>query len=129
MRGDKEWNPIDIHTIGMISPPQWHRLWPTQQLPEVTSPPQGRSYSSKRDRLHNSSSDSDSSTQDNTKKPKLGDNDTTQEEQEQDNTGTKPKEGQLKANGWKHFYEVTKKGTEAPTKNGRAQNLCYTIGK
>ena len=74
--------------------------------------------------------------QDNTKKPKMGDNDTaqeehaTQEEQDQDNTSTKPKEGQLKANGWAHFYEVTKKGTEAPTKNGRAQwDRHYTIGK
>ena len=53
--GDKEWKPIDIHSIGDISSPEWHRLWPKQQLPEINSPPQGRRQSTKRDRIDDSS--------------------------------------------------------------------------
>ena len=67
--GDKEWKNIDIYSIGDISPPEWHRLWPKQQLPEINSPPQGRRQSTKRDRLDDSSSsESDSPSHDNTKK-------------------------------------------------------------
>ena len=59
--------------MGYISPPEWHKLWPKQQLPEINSPPQGRHQSTKRDRLDDSSSsDSDSSSYDNNKKQKMG---------------------------------------------------------
>ena len=68
-RGDKEWNTMEgIESMGPISPPEWHRLWPTQRLPEITSPQQGRHYTTKIDRLRHSSSDSDTSTQNNIKK-------------------------------------------------------------
>ena len=71
--GDKEWKHVDIHDMGYISPPEWHKLWPKQQLPEINSPPQGRHHSTKQDRLDDSSSsDSDSPTHDNNKKQKMG---------------------------------------------------------
>ena len=66
----EEWKLTDIHALGHISPPEWHKMWPKQQLPEMHSPPQGRYPSTKRTRSSESSAtdSDDSSSQDNTKK-------------------------------------------------------------
>ena len=86
MKGEKEWKvQDDLEAMGTISPPQWHKLWPIQKVPELTSPPKGRSYSHKNKKVHNISTDSESSVQDN-KKQKLEDTNTELESLAQDNT-------------------------------------------
>ena len=122
MKGEKEWTTQhDLEAMGKISPPQWHKLWPTQKIP-----PQRRNYTHKRDKLHNISTDSDSSSQDYNKKQKLEDTNTAPEEQEQDDTHPKPKEGQVKA--WTTFLNTHSKHTEEQPKNGtgkRGHSLSY----
>ena len=105
--------------MGKISQPQWYKLWPTQKLPELTSPPQGRNYTHKREKLHNISTDSESSSQDYNKKQKLEDTNTAAEEQEQDHSHLKPKEGQVKA--WAAVLNTHSKHTEEPPKNGKGK--------
>ena len=61
---------MDINSLGHISPPEWHKMWPKQQIPQMHSPPQGRYTSHKRTGsgdLSGTESD-ESSSQDNTKK-------------------------------------------------------------
>ena len=116
MKGEKKWTTQDnLESMGKISPPQWHKQWPTQKLPELTSPPQGRNYTHKKDKLHNISTDSDSSTQDNNKKTKLEGTNTMEKAPEeapaQDNSYLKPEEGQVKA--WAAVWNIHNKHTEA----------------
>ena len=123
MKGEKEWTTQDnLESMGKISPPQWHKLWPTQKLPELTSPPQGRNYTHKRDKLHNISTDSDSSSQDYNKKQKLEDTNTEAEEQEQDNAQPIPKEGQVKA--WTAFLNTHTSTLKNHQKTGRANGVA-----
>ena len=44
--------------MGPISLPEWYKMWPTRQVPLLTSPPKGRNYNVKN--AHNLSTDSDS---------------------------------------------------------------------
>ena len=119
LKGDKEWTQKDnLECLGTISPPQWHKLWPAPKVPELTSPPQGRNYTHKKDKLHNISLDSDSSTQDHTKKQKLEDTDTDTAQDGQEHDQLKPKDGQVKA--WSAFYNSHGKNTDTPApKNGK----------
>ena len=118
IKGEKDWKQNDnLECMGTISQPQWHKLWPAPKLPELTSPPQGRNYTHKKDKLHNISSDSDSSSQDHNKKQKLEDTNTASEGQEHDQSHTKPKEGQVRA--WSAFLNSHGKHTEAPAAKKR----------
>ena len=45
--------------MGDISDPEWHKMWPNIEVPDITSPPKGRKYHTKH--VHNLSTDSDTS--------------------------------------------------------------------
>ena len=45
--------------MGDISEPEWHKMWPNIDVPDLTSPPKGRKYHSKN--VHYLSTDSKSS--------------------------------------------------------------------
>ena len=70
----EEWKITDINSFGPISPPEWHKVWPKQHIPQMNSPPKGRYPSNKRHRLSESSAhdSDDSATNDNTKRHKIG---------------------------------------------------------
>ena len=62
----EDWKLTDIHSYGLISPPEWHKTWPRPQLPQMTSPPTGRYPSKKRHRVSGSSTnDTDNEESDN----------------------------------------------------------------
>ena len=44
-----------------ILDPQWYKMWPTKNIPDLTSPPKGRTHIRKN--VHTLSSDSESDTQ------------------------------------------------------------------
>ena len=59
-KGDKEWEiEPQLTKMGDISAPEWHKIWPNIEIPDVTSPPKGRKYHTKN--VHNLSTDSESS--------------------------------------------------------------------
>ena len=70
----KEWKMTDIHSFGPISPPEWHKMWPKQHIPQMYTPPKGRYPSNKRDRPSETSEpdSDDSSTNETTKRHKIG---------------------------------------------------------
>ena len=46
----EQWHNVDINTIGQISPPEWHKVWPIQKTPYLSDLPRGRYSSQKRGR-------------------------------------------------------------------------------
>ena len=64
------WKNTDINALGPISPPEWHKVWPKQEMPQISSPPQGRYVTHKRTRSDDQSGaeSDDPSTQENTKR-------------------------------------------------------------
>ena len=65
-KGDQEWfQEENLEKFGPIPQPQWHKSWPTQPIPDLTSPPKGHQYKFKN--VHNISSDSENMEQDHKK--------------------------------------------------------------
>ena len=47
-KGDKDWEiEPDLEAIGSISEPEWHKIWPSIYIPEITSPPKGQVFRKK----------------------------------------------------------------------------------
>ena len=57
-----QWESTDINSLGPISPPEWHKVWPTQKTPYISSPPKGRYATQKRVRSEDQSEDEDDDT-------------------------------------------------------------------
>ena len=39
-KGDKDWeHEPNLEEMGPISDPQWYKMWPTKNVPDLTSPP------------------------------------------------------------------------------------------
>ena len=57
------WQNVDINSIGQISLPEWHKVWPTQKTPYINSLPRGRYPSQKRDRIEYSTDDDEIESQ------------------------------------------------------------------
>ena len=47
----------ELDKMGSLPEPEWHKIWPSLDVPDLTSPPRGRTYSSKN--IHNLSFNSD----------------------------------------------------------------------
>ena len=47
----EQWENVDINSMGQISLPEWHKVWPTQRTPNIDSLPRGRYASQKRERV------------------------------------------------------------------------------
>ena len=91
-KGDKNWTQQnDLEIYGQIALPHWHSLWPTKKIQVTSSPPQGRNYNNKQDKVHNISTDSETSSQDN-KKQKIDENKATPEAQESNDIIARAKE-------------------------------------
>ena len=105
-----------MEIYGQIAPPQWHRLWPTKKIQVTSSPPQGRNYNNKQDKVHNISTDSETSSQDN-KKQKLDENKATPEAHESNDIIAKAKEA-LEFSTVKSIWDNKSKTTESKAKNG-----------
>ena len=52
-----QWKNTDINALGPISPPEWHKVWPKQETPYISSPPKGRYGAHKRIRSDDQSED------------------------------------------------------------------------
>ena len=58
-RQGEQWENVDINSVGQISLPEWHKVWPTQKTPYIGSPPRGRYASQKRERPEYSTDEED----------------------------------------------------------------------
>ena len=64
----EQWHNVDINTIGQISPPEWHKVWPIQKTPYLSDLPRGRYSSQKRGREEYSTDEGEFETQNEGKK-------------------------------------------------------------
>ena len=48
MKGEKDWEvEPELDKMGNLPEPEWFKNWPNLEVPDITSPPKGRSYSIK----------------------------------------------------------------------------------
>ena len=64
------WKNTELNALGPISPPEWHKVWPRQETPFISSPPKGRYGAHKQSRSDDQSGDEseDPSSQESTKR-------------------------------------------------------------
>ena len=94
----------NLESFGAISPPEWHKLWPSIVVPNLTSPPKGCQYFTKKSNKHNLSTGSEASDSE-VKKLKIDAENLEQEhlqEQEQPNEQNQQKEQEQKNEQTQH---------------------------